>query len=262
MKWGKRMMLGMLVMSVFFSTVILGKNLWMQEKEELRFVSLRKSISEVREDHPSSSGPQAEQADEMNGRKKEREILPEYQELAAENPDFSGWVSIEGTRIDYPVMQTLDDPEYYLHRNFDREYSYAGVPFVGTGDMGEKNEDIFIYGHNMRNGTMFADLQNYQRQGYGEEHRIICLDTLWEKQEYEVFAVLNVSEDEWNQEGGLFYEYDRNFSTNREEYLQKIKRESLYRSDIRGDVQERLVFLVTCSYQRKNGRIVVVGVTY
>lgn len=157
------------------------------------------------------------------------------------------------------MMQTLDDPEYYLHRNFDREYSYAGVPFVGAGDMTKENEDIFIYGHNMRNGTMFADLKNYQIQEYCKEHPAIYLDTLWEKQKYEVVAILNVSEDEWSQEGGLFYEYEKNFSVKRGEYLQKIKNASLYRSDIMVDVQDRLVFLVTCSYQKKKNRIVVVG---
>lgn len=262
MKWGKRMMLGMLVMSVFFSTAMLGKNLWAQEKEELRFASLRKSISEVRENHPSRIEPRGEQADEQAGCEKERIILPEYQELAAENPDFFGWISIEGTRIDYPVMQTLEDPEYYLHRNFDREYSYAGVPFVGAGDMTKENEDIFIYGHNMRSGSMFADLLNYQDRKYCAEHPVICLDTLWDKQEYEVVAVLNVLEDEWSQEGGLFYDYEKNFSINRGKYLQKMKKMSLYQSGIKVEVQSRLVFLVTCSSRRENGRIVVVGVGY
>ncbi len=87
----------------------------------------------------------------------------EYREIVKGNPDFAGWISSAGTSIDYPVMQMSWEPEYYLHRNFAGEDSFAGVPFMGSGDM--KEGDIFLYGHNMKNGTMFADLLKYQKEG-------------------------------------------------------------------------------------------------
>lgn len=260
MKWGKRMMLGMLVMSVFFSTVMLGKNLWMQEKEELRFVSIRKSISEIREDHPSRPEPRGEQADEKAGYEKERIILPEYQELAAENPDFSGWISIEGTRIDYPVMQTLDDPEYYLHRNFDREYSYAGVPFVGAGDMREKKEDIFIYGHNMRNGSMFADLLQYQKEEFWRAHPVIVMDTLWEKRNYEVFAAFYANEEEWIQEEGRIYQVLYRNGESKVNVFRTLEGEGGYKTGMILKADSHILYLVTCSYREPETRFVVVGV--
>lgn len=232
MRW-RKMMLGILAISVLFSTAMLGKNLWQQEKKELKFTYLRKSVSEERDDEPFHSESEIIRADSTEDNENKRVILPEYQKLAEENPDFSGWISIEGTRIDYPVMQTPDDPEYYIHRNFQKEYSYAGVPFVGSGDMKEGNGDIFLYGHNMRNGSMFADLLNYQNRKYWVEHPVICLDTLWDKQEYEVFAVLNVSADGWSWKDGLLYDYEWNSIVKRPEYLEKLKTFSLYQSGVK-----------------------------
>lgn len=86
------------------------------------------------------------------------------------------------------------------------------------------------------------------------------MDTLWDKQEYEVVAVLNVSADEWSQKDGLFYDYEQNSIVKRQEYLEKLKTLSLYQSDVKVDTQDRLIYLVTCSIHRENGRIVVVGV--
>ena len=79
---------------------------------------------------------------------KEAKILPEYQELVLENPDFAGWIVIDDTAINYPIMQTLGEPECYLHRDFKGHDSYAGSPFVGSGNLQEKGH-LFVYGHNM-----------------------------------------------------------------------------------------------------------------
>ena len=135
MKWGAKITLGMLVVSVAFSTAVLGKNLWMQEREQIKFEDLKDRISVAKEKNSLKvrvQRPGNQAIGNIAG--KEKEILPEYQEIVGENPDFAGWISIEGTRIDYPVMQTLWEPEYYLHRNLAGVYSYAGVPFVGTGE--------------------------------------------------------------------------------------------------------------------------------
>lgn len=258
MKWGVKITFGMLIVSVIFSTAVLGRNLWMQEKEQMKFEDLRNRISVERE----RSGMETDDMRQMNNTgetDEERIVLPEYQKISEENPDFVGWISIEGTNIDYPVMQTPKEPEYYLHRNFAGEYSYAGVPFVGGGDMRKDQGDIFLYGHNMKNGTMFADLMKYQDQKYMETHPFIFLDTLWAKWRFEVIAVLDVTEDEWSRENGLFFDYEGNSIIRRDEYIRKIKKRSLHQKDFKVGTQDKMVFLVTCSYQRENGRIVVVG---
>lgn len=260
MKWGAKITLGMLVVSVAFSTAVLGKNLWMQEREEHKFGVLREKVSVARKENILLQGEDEEKnLDLMESENEKSDILPEYRNIVSENADFAGWISIEGTNIDYPVMQTPWEPEYYLHRNFTGEYSYAGVPFVGSGDVKEGKGDIFLYGHNMRNGTMFADLLKYLDKQYFEEHSIICLDTLRERRKYEVFAVLDVIDEEWSQENGLFFNYDISFKINREKYLQKIEKRSLFSNDIKVDIRDKLIFLVTCSYQKKNSRVIVVG---
>ena len=81
-------------------------------------------------------------------------------ELYAQNSDLIGWIEIEGTKIDYPVMQTPDDPEYYLHRDFNREYSASGTPFLDSASVVLPKDNAvtwnwLIYGHNMKFGTMF-----------------------------------------------------------------------------------------------------------
>lgn len=259
MRW-KKMMLGMLAISVLFSTAMLGKNLWQQEKEELKFTYLRKSVSKVQDDEPFHSEPEIIRADSTEDNENKRVILPEYQKLAEENPDFSGWISIEGTRIDYPVMQTPDDSEYYLHRNFDGEYSYAGVPFVGTGDMGGENEDIFIYGHNMRNGSMFADLLQYQKEEFWRAHPVIVLDTLWEKRNYEVFAAFYANEEEWIQEEGRIYQVLYKNGESKVNVFRTLEGEGGYKTGIILKADSHILYLVTCSYHEPGTRFVVAGV--
>ena len=90
-----------------------------------------------------------------------KQILPEYNLLYQENTDLAGWVKIEGTRINYPVMSTPEEPEFYLHRDFYRQESYSGTPFIGQ-DYQAENLILMLFGHHMRNGTMFSDLMKYR----------------------------------------------------------------------------------------------------
>ena len=110
-----------------------------------------------------------------------------YEALKAQNPDFFGWISIEGTNIDYPVMFTPDDPEYYLRRAFDGSSSQSGVPFLAA-DCFEGGGNWLIYGHNMKNGSMFADLMSYAQEDFWQEHPLIRFDTLEQQGSYEVLA--------------------------------------------------------------------------
>lgn len=188
-----------------------------------------------------------------------QEILPEFRELYEENKDFCGWITIEGTKIDYPVMQSLNDREFYLHRDFYGEDSFAGVPFVGNGDIGNVHGDLFIYGHNMKSGTMFGDLLNYRNNEYWEEHPVIQFDTLWEHREYEIFTAFYAAEDDWSKTEGIFYEKINEIGMDKKEYLRRLKNAGFYETGIMPEEDNLLIFLVICSYQEKNGRLVVVG---
>ena len=98
------------------------------------------------------------------------------QALIAENADCIGWLSIDGTNISYPVMHTPSDPQKYLRRNFYGKYSQSGVPFL-DGRCDIQSTNLIIYGHNMKNGTMFADLKKYVDKDFLSAHRTVKFET-------------------------------------------------------------------------------------
>lgn len=249
-----------LSVSVVVFSSLLFRTLWIQTIEQKEFENMSRRIEQIRWD---SQGKEEETFVEVLNNQEREEIqkiiLPEYEELVQSNPDLAGWIRIKGTRIDYPVMQKIEDREYYLHRNFKKEKSFAGVPFVGSGDLTAENEDVFIYGHNMKNKTMFAELLNYQKQEFWVEYPTIQLDTLWKHQEYRIFTVFYTAEDEWSREDGLFYQAHKNLKTAREAFIKKLIEKGVYETWIVPKKDVPLVFLITCSYQEKNGRFVAVG---
>ena len=116
-----------------------------------------------------------------------REVLPRLQEQYEKNPDLAGWLTIPGTRIDYPVMYSPDEPERYLHANFEVSYSFAGLPFIDAACDPESGNRI-IYAHNMLDGSMFRTLLKYQQKDFWQRNPVISFNTLYEEQEYEVVA--------------------------------------------------------------------------
>ncbi len=162
----------------------------------------------VPEEDPPQNEPEGDASEEAaEGAATERVILPQYLPLYERNPDFFGWLSIEGIDIDYPVMYTPDDSEHYLRRAFDGSYSGSGVPFV-DGNCPADGSYYLIYGHHMNNGTMFGQLPEYQDEEFCKEHPVICFDTLYEKREYVVMAAF-FSRIYGKDEQGVFryYEY-------------------------------------------------------
>ncbi len=261
MRWGERAILGGLVLAVMSTTVVMvGRQLDLK-KEQDTFGMLREKVEEQKNRSDFSAPLVVEgtagavEEDTID----ERAMLEEYQELYKENTDFAGWITIEGTNIDYPVMQNLADREYYLHRDFYKRDSYAGVPFVGTGDMNLEEGPLFLYGHNMKNGTMFADLLNYQSKDYWEKHSEVLLDTLWDHRQYKIFAVLRVSEKEWTDHTGLFYSGLDDYQKDGRDIIKELKDRAIYETGTTPSSPISLLYLITCSYQQKNERFVVVA---
>ena len=185
--------------------------------------------------------------------------LPQYQPLYKENPELVGWLRIDGTVIDYPVMHTPEDPEKYLHKNFEGEYSYAGVPFIDYRCT-EDSDNLVIYGHNMADGTMFHTLPDYQQKNYWQAHPTIRFDSIYEEREYEVVAAFY---------DRVYYTHETNFkfynfidAADQAEYdsaMEQFKKKSLYDTGVTPEYGQQLITLVTCTYQVDNGRFVVVA---
>lgn len=181
-----------------------------------------------------------------------------YAPVYEQNSDFVGWITIDGTNINYPVMQTKEDPDFYLKHGFDKSYSDYGVPFV-QGDCDVLTSDnLVIYGHNMKNGTMFSDLEKYADEEFYRSHRYINFDTLTDYGTYEIFAVFRTVA--YSEDGFKYYNFvDLADAEDFNSFVEKCTELSLYDTGVTAVYGDKLLTLSTCEYTRTNGRFVVVA---
>lgn len=192
---------------------------------------------------------------------REMSFYEKYKQLLNENSDMVAWLTIEDTKIDYPVMLTPQDEEFYLRRNFNKEYEFRGTPFFNANaNLEDPDDNMIIYAHNMDDGTMFGALRKYTKKDYYDSHKIIQLDSIYGKSEYEIFAVFKTVD---NQSHELFIDYYRFFNAANKEHfdeqIQKYKRASFYETGITPEYGDELLTLSTCEYSNENGRLVVVA---
>ena len=189
------------------------------------------------------------------------QILERYETLYHENSDLVGWVKIEGTPLDYPVMQNKEDGEFYLHRNFDKEYEYSGLPFLDKKcDITEPGTNLIIYGHNMKSDSMFSCLTGYREEKYYSEHPVIVFDTIYEKAEYQIIAVILSKVYKKTDNTFKFYQFIR-VDTEEEfnNFIADMKGLALYDTGTGASYGDELLTLVTCSYHTDNGRLAVLA---
>lgn len=169
-----------------------------------------------------------------------------------------GWLSIAGTTLNYPVMQTPNEPNYYLKRNFDKEYSDLGTPYIQENCDLASSDNLVIYGHHINGGKMFGALEDYKSQSFYEEHKTIQFDTLTERGEYEIVAVFKTVA--YSSQGFRYYDFVN--AKNEEDfnaYIEKCKELALYETGVNAEYGDRLITLSTCEYSAQNGRLVVVA---
>ena len=188
----------------------------------------------------------------------EESILPEYGELFLQNPDMVGWIKVEGTNINYPVMQTPNEPNFYLKHNFEKEYSDLGTPYVQEDCDIAASNNLLIYGHHIKGQKMFGALEEYKSQSFYEEHKTVQFDTLTQHNEYEIIAVFKTVA--YSSEGFRYYDFVN--AENEDEfnaYVEKCKELALYDTGVTAEYGDRLITLSTCEYSAQNGRLVVVA---
>ena len=189
-------------------------------------------------------------------------MLPELVEHYEKNNDTIGWIKIEGTPIDYPVMFTPDDNEFYLNRDFDKNDSKAGTLYIDVNSqISTPNTNIIIYGHNMKNDTMFGSLSEYANKAYYDAHPTITFNTLYEKGTYEILGafyakVLKKSDT-------TSFRYYKYFGAETEEeyntFVDYVKSVRQYDTGVETKYGDRFITLSTCSYHVDNGRFAVVA---
>ena len=224
------------------------KEVTTQQKEIEKFDELQEIVEEI-PDNTETKNEAISTEEPVEIIEKSRNLAP----LFERNSDCIGWICIPETNINYPVMHTPSNPQRYLRKNFDKEYSNAGIPFL-DGNNTLDGDNLIIYGHNMRNGTMFSDLTQYRNEDYCIEHPVIEFETARGLKLYTVFAVVYVkNEDSWYD----FYAADD--ETDYKNKIDEIKRRALYDTGITPEYGQQLLTLSTCYGATKNDRIIVIG---
>lgn len=188
------------------------------------------------------------------------DVLDEYKTLYGKNKKLIGWLKIDDTIIDYPVMQTSNN-EYYLDHNFNQEYDKNGSLFLDCDcTVYPQSTNLIIYGHHMKSGKMFGQLQKYAKESYGKEHEIIQFDSIYEKGTYQVMYVFRsqvYSEDD------VVFKYYQFINANSEEefnsYMKEMEAMSLYDTGVTASYGDSLLTLSTCDHSQEDGRFVVVA---
>jgi len=187
--------------------------------------------------------------------------LTAYDKYAAvyeQNSDFIGWISIEDTKINYPVMQTPGNKDFYLKHAFDKSYSEYGVPYMQENCKLGLSDNCVIYGHHMQDGSMFADLCKFESEDFYKEHKTIHFDTLAGFGEYEIVCVFKTAA--YSADGFKYYHFvDAADAAEFNSFLSTCQSLALYDTGVSAEYGDKLITLSTCEYSRSNGRMVIVA---
>lgn len=173
-------------------------------------------------------------------------ILPKYQDLYAQNSDLVGWLTIDAIGVDYPVMQTPGDNEYYLRRGFDKVYSLAGSLFLDENCRitSPSTANWLIYGHNMSDGSMFGQLDKYAEESFYREHPTFEFDTLYEEMQWQIVAVIRtqVGSDDLP----YYTFFDASSERDWQAKYQAVMDLALYDTGVTAQYGDQLLTLSTC----------------
>lgn len=165
------------------------------------------------------------------------------------------WIEIPGTDIDYPVMQKQGDPEYYLRRNYKGEYSYSGTPFLDENCNIRLSKNLIVYGHNMKDGTMFSELTKYKDLKFCMEHQAMKLTIDGITYNYTLYAVCSVDASE-----GWYTFTGQTSEDNFAELISHIQNRSSYISFTeQAEYGDHFLTLSTCDYASDNSRLIVIA---
>ena len=187
-------------------------------------------------------------------------VLEKYKKIFSQNKSLIGWIKIDDTNIDYPVMQTVNN-EYYLDHNYNQQYDKNGSIFLDKDcDITNPGCNMIIYGHHMKSGKMFGNLQLYSNREYYEKHPYIQFDTIYEEGRYQIMYVFRsriYNEDE------IVFKYYQFFEASTPEefdsHMNEMANLSLYDTGVRATYGDKLITLSTCDNSEQDGRFVVVA---
>ncbi len=239
-------MVGILALATIGAFVYLGITMSDESKEKRDYDSLSEDMI--------SASNKAEGEEKTERQKK-------LEELHAQYPDVVAWLEVPNTNMSYPIVQT-DNNDYYLDHTYKKEYSARGSIFLDKDVSFDRPSDNFlIYGHRNKNGAMFEELLQFEKEAFYKEHKTINFTTLKEDAEYEILAGFR-SRVYYKNEKNVFRYY---FFINAEneaafnDYVACAKRDSMYQTGVDAKYGDQLLTLSTCAYHTEDGRFAIVA---
>ena len=249
--------------------VFCGVQIWQEYSNRQKDIDAFAELSELAEikepDEPKKAAEpdtdgDAENSDTDSDTQEEQEnpvLTPRHDIplLISQNSDCIGWITIDNTAVDYPVMHTPEWPQKYLRMNFYQQYSDSGVPFLDYRCTLE-SDNLIIFGHNMRNGTMFGELSSFGEREFLLENAVVRFDTLYENALYVPFAMFEASMDE---DDAHYFDVRQIVfdETSFELFVLKLRGRSVFDVPVAVEYGDQLLTLVTCSYNDDDGRYIV-----
>lgn len=276
-EWAPPVSVVLLVICVFVFAMIHYRVGYMNRGYEHTRDSLAEAMQEVAPVVTNIDGdeivPESQKRPEHEMTMPQADMSAPMEEIYSKNEDCIGWIKVDGMVIDYPVMQTMEDEQYYLNRDFEGNYSAYGCILadtdstIGSGtkpndyaDGSRPSTNIILHGHNMKNGTMFGSLDEYRSQAFEKEHSIIKFSSLYEDREYEICSVF--LSQVYKKSDDVFKYYKFFNAENEEEFndfYNNIKSLALYDTGVDASFGDEFITLSVCAYHVENGRLVVVG---
>lgn len=245
----------LLIVTIAVSSYFILKQVLQEQKQDKEFEKLEEIINISNEEDTTDNN----HTEEKNNDNTSKSTRIDLQKLKNINSDIVGWIKIDGTNINYPIMQNGD---YYLRRNFYKNYSTYGTPFIASYCELNKSDNSIVYGHHMNNHKMFADLEYYKNKSFYNNHKYIKLYTLENEKTIEntyeiIFAFKTVAYSNKGFNYSSFY----NANTRLEycDFISKCKELEFYSTNNSAVYGDKLLTLSTCDYSQKNGRMVVVA---
>lgn len=253
----KKILLWIVIIGITSGVIVAGRQ-W-AAKQEILQRALAPDAGQTQEvPEPPAEEPIPEEPEEPE----ERTMLPELESVYAQNEDLVGWLRVPQTNIDFPVVQSTDN-EYYLHRDFNKKKLFDGTPFMDFRNKIEPqlHDNTLIYGHNMgRKGTVFTELMRYTNIEFYKKAPVIEFDTLYEKGQWKVVAVLEANTDP--RFGAVFEYYNyvvAKDQANFDWFMDEITRRSYYHTDVDVQLGDNLLTLQTCTNDRYETKLIVVA---
>lgn len=189
---------------------------------------------------------------QLAGVDKSKEPKVDFEKLLAKNPDTKGWIRAEGLNINYPIVQGRDN-DYYLYRMFNGEYNRKGSIFLDYRIEHPFEEFMtIVYGHNMKDSSMFSHLMDYEKQDFYEKHKKMTIFTPDQNYDLEIIGA-NFLDASASQYKFYFNESEKN------SYISWIEANSLIKTDVKATSSDKIVMLSTCTNVDEDGRFVVFG---